>query len=153
MYAIEPLPIIHSILIDNHTSTSCRRRRKFQLRCEDRDCIECAGVFVDLTSIWSMYLPPILARVVLGLLPKKTNNDLTNFGNISPGDIDWQYLHNRNRKYSLEVDFVKIITNIIGLVGRNGESLVSRFFLGANHGRIGQEMNHRRCLLQVSNNE
>ena len=38
----------------------------------------------------------------------------------------------------------------IGLVGRNGQSLVSRFFVGANHGRIGQDMSHLRRLLEVS---
>jgi len=93
------MPIIWGVIVDNHTSTGCIRRPKFQLRCDDLECVECAGVFLDLTYVWSVYVAPLLAKSVLGLLPKKNNNDLTNFGNICPSDIDWEYLGNRNRKF------------------------------------------------------
>ena len=58
---------------------------------------------MDLTYVWSLYLAPLLARKVLGLLPKRTNADLTNFGNIRPCDIDWDFLKNRNRKFFFNI--------------------------------------------------
>ena len=92
---MEEAPIIHCILIDHHTSTGCLRRRPFQVRCDDRGCIECLGVFLDLTYVWSIYYSPLLARSIIGLLPKRTNADLTNHGNCTPSDIDWDYLKNQ----------------------------------------------------------
>ena len=98
MFAIEPMPVLHGFLISHHTSTGCLRRGKFQLRCSDPGCFECYGVFIDLSNVWSLYIAPVIARVIIGLLPKKVDKDHVNFGNICPSDIDWDKLNAQNRE-------------------------------------------------------
>ena len=71
-FSLEPLPILDGIIMDNQVSTACIRRGPFQARCADPDCVECDGLFVDLTYLWSTNVPPTLARAVLKILPLKS---------------------------------------------------------------------------------
>ena len=94
-FAIEPLPVIDGIIHDNEVSTGCVRRGPFQTRCEDAECVECDGVLMDLTFLWSLFVPPMLARALLRLLPLKTRSkevEIDKYGNISPEDVDWDKL-------------------------------------------------------------
>ena len=94
-FAIEPLPVIDGIITDQQVSTGCVRRLPFQTRCQDPDCIECDGSTMDLTYLWSLFVPPMLARALLKVLPLKTQYqkvESENYGNISPECIDWDRL-------------------------------------------------------------
>ena len=94
-FCIEPLPIIDGIIINHQVSTGCLRRRPFQTRCLDLDCIECDGVYFDLEYLWSMNVPPMLARALFKILPIKKeyqNIETEHFGNLSPNHVDWDRL-------------------------------------------------------------
>ena len=94
-FAIEPLPIIEGIILDNQVSTGCVRRGPFQTRCDDPDCIECDGALTELTYLWSIFVPPMLGRSLMRILPIKSQykNDETNkHGNIGPEYVDWDKL-------------------------------------------------------------
>ena len=88
---MEAPPIIHGIITANQISTVCEKRKPFQLRCEDEECVECDGLYMDLEFVWSLYIAPLLARTVIGQLPKKKARKFVEtdmFGCISPNDID-----------------------------------------------------------------
>ena len=104
-FAVEPLPIIDGIILNNQVSTGCVRRKSFQTRCEDPDCIECDGKLMDLTYLWSMYVPPMLARSLMRILPIKTqykNHETDKYGNISPECVDWDKLERGASKFQLD---------------------------------------------------
>ena len=101
-FAIEPLPVLDAIIIGNQVSTGCVRRRPFQSRCLDLDCVECDGIFVDLTLLWSSNVAPILVRALLRILPLKKGSfkvETDGFGNIGPDDIDWDKLERGASKF------------------------------------------------------
>ena len=100
-FAIEPLPIIEGIILDNQVSTGCVRRGSFQTRCDDPDCIECGGTLTELTYLWSIFVPPMLGRSLMRILPIKSQykNDETNkHGNIGPDYVDWDKLERGSSK-------------------------------------------------------
>lgn len=103
-HAIEPMPVIHSIILNNQTCSVCLRRKPFQLRCETENCWECRGQFLDLVAVWSLFVAPLLARVIIGLLPlRPERKHIQNayFGNFNPDDIDWARLDRANGKHSI----------------------------------------------------
>ena len=68
-FSIEPLPVLDGIILDHQVVSNCQRRRPYEPRCRDLDCIECDGIFVDLTFLWSMNVAPMLARALFKILP------------------------------------------------------------------------------------
>ena len=98
-HAIEPMPIIHGIILANQPGSVCLRRGPFQIRCDEPTCWECRLQFLDLVHVWSVYVAPLLARHLISLLPlKKSRMHIVNiqFGNFSPDDIDWERLERAN---------------------------------------------------------
>ena len=80
------MPIIHGIILNNQACSVCPRRGPFQIRCDTENCWECRGQFIDLVAVWSMFVAPLLARVVIGLLPLRAERrHIQNayFGNLS----------------------------------------------------------------------
>ena len=96
-HAIEPMPIIHGILLTNQACSVCPRRGPFQVHCGVPNCWECRLQYMDLVNVWSLYVAPLLARQLIALLPLKRDRmhlQNTQFGNFSPDDIDWDRLSN-----------------------------------------------------------
>ena len=85
----------------HQVSSSCLRRGPFQVRCLDPDCVECEGIYLDLTFIWSLFVAPLLARSLLRVLPLKDGctAETHGYGNIGPKDIDWERLESGKSKF------------------------------------------------------
>ena len=117
-FAIEPLPVLDGIIIGHQVVSNCQRRLPYHPRCLDLDCIECDGIFVDLTFLWSLNVAPMLARALFKILPIKTSSRdkiLKKFGNITPDDVDWDRL---DRGYSK----LKFILTKIGFLNSANET-------------------------------
>ena len=96
------MPIIHGIVLSNQPGSVCPRRGPFQVRCDVPNCWECRLQFLDLVHVWSIYVAPLLARQLIGLLPLKKNRmHIVNiqYGNFSPDDIDWERLERAHGNY------------------------------------------------------
>ena len=89
---MEPLLVVFGVLIENDAGLLCRRRRKFQPRCEDWGCETCRTDIINCVGLTKMYLFGVLAQSFLLQLPLFNRHEILcrGYGSIQWSDIDWR---------------------------------------------------------------
>ena len=89
--AVESIPVMHSILQENDAGLICRRRGKFQPRCDDFSCESCRFDVVNMMGLNKAYLLGILGQAFLLQLPLRDRHTLLTrgYGVIMWSDVDW----------------------------------------------------------------